>query len=226
MPNDAWSNAGHDPTATRPPSNGSHRHVDIDLTDGALARRQPLTSQDLVPARARASTSPVHSSEIAIRQLPTAWRGYDQRAVRSWLALVGLGHALLEDDAARSRTHWDESLRTLARLRAKISHLAASRPAAATADALWELNRATEALRQARRPATQIDRETMAVRQQLLDTPLRMRLFGVGRREARAALDAAAAHVARLENRAALLAEDNENLRDLLLELVSDADAR
>lgn len=195
-------------------TDGGTVELDIDLTQTpprVHARPAPL--------------SPVHSSEIATRQLPKAWRGYEPGAVRSWLTLVALAQSMLEDDATRSRRQWDESLRAIAGLRSRLDRLAFGNDQL-LADATGELKRATEALRRARRPMGESDHETLAVRRVLLETPLRLGLFGVPRTAARAALDAAAAQLARLENRTAVLAADNDNLRNLLLEVVSDADTR
>lgn len=188
--------------------------LDIDLT-----QTPPRVSERPAPL------SPVHSSEIATRQLPKSWRGYEPDAVRSWLTLVALAQSMLEDDATRSRRQWDESLRAIAGLRSRLDRLSFGNNQI-VAEATGELKRATEALRRARRPMGESDHETLAVRRVLLETPLRLGLVGVPRSVARAALDAAAAQLARLENRAAVLAADNDNLRDLLLEVVSDADPR
>lgn len=185
----------------------AHRQA-REIIDEAKAKRDDLIEQAraevaLIDARRPDPSSrpitPIHSSEIAARTFPKAFRGLDKSAVYEWLSMAQASHATLEEELDRLRTAWDEILVALTRLEshperfALAEVLAAGRPDPAVSSV-----------------------DTSAVRETLTG-PIR------SVRKARASLASARLQLARLQHRAALLQRSNEQLRTQLLKTLAKA---
>lgn len=185
----------------------------------AEAEAHPATTST---GSTRPAITPMHSSEISARQFPRGWRGLDPEPVQKWLALVEASQATLEDEVDRLQVAWDDAVDCLARLKVRLATLQAGQ---SNPRSDLELEHAREEWEQAARAlaATTRDRparstfESLLVRQAMMEAPIRRRLFGYARAEVDRLLTSSAAQVARLENRASILATENQQLRQRLL---------
>jgi cell division septum initiation protein DivIVA len=168
-----------------------------------------------------ATTTPIHSSEITLREFPRSARGFDRQAVSKWLALVEQSFTLVEDELERRRQDRDGLIAGLGEMR---RHLARASFPGAT-------NRMADDLEQARAawnrvlsvaastvPSSRLAFDTLMVRTALMETPLRRKLAGYDRDQVRRLLETSAAQLARLENQLHLAHTENERLLSLLLE--------
>jgi phytoene dehydrogenase-like protein len=173
-----------------------------------------------VMLRVPPTTTPIHSSEISLREFPRSLRGVDAEAVSKWLALVEQSYALVEDELDRRRRELDDVLTSLGDMRRHLTRASAGDGERAEED----LGRARESWRRAVEitsstvPATRLGFDTLVVRTSLMETPLRRRLMGYSREQVRRLLEASAAQLARLENQLHLMHAENERLRSLFLE--------
>jgi cell division septum initiation protein DivIVA len=185
----------------------------------AQAEAHPATTST---GSTRPAITPMHSSEISARQFPRGWRGLDPEPVQKWLALVEASQATLEDEVDRLQVAWDDAVDCLARLKIRLATLQAGQ---GNPRSDLELEHAREEWQQAARAlaASTRDRparstfESLLVRQAMMEAPIRRRLFGYARAEVDRLLASSAAQVARLENRASILATENQQLRQRLL---------
>ena len=186
------------------------------------AEARPGTSDAVTTASTRTPITPMHSSEISARQFPRRWRGLDSAPVQKWLALVESSQATLEDEVDRLQAAWDEAVDCLARLKMRLATLQMTHGDPTLHHELehargeWErAARALAASVQGRGNRSTF--ESVLVRQAMLETPIRSQLLGYSKAEVDRLLASSATHIARLENRASILAVENQQLRERVL---------
>ncbi|MBW3548419.1 MAG: hypothetical protein KY452_09840 [Actinobacteria bacterium] len=170
----------------------------------------------------RTPITPMHSSEIGARQFPRRWRGLDPAPVQKWLALVESSQATLEDEVDRLQAAWDDAVDCLARLKMR---LAALQMTQRDPTLHHQLEQARDEWQQAARAlASSVQGrgnrstfESVLIRQAMLEAPIRSQLLGYSKAEVDRLLASSATHIARLENRASILAAENQQLRERVL---------
>jgi hypothetical protein len=164
-----------------------------------------------------ATTTPIHSSEISLREFPRALHGFDPEAVSKWLALVELSFTLVEDELERRRHDLDGLLAGLGEVRRQLA--GRSDDSIRRAKATWNrmLEDAAESV-----PATRLGFDTLLIRTALLEAPLRRSFAGYSRDQVRRLLETSAAQLARLENQLHLAHAENEHLMSLLLQEMAE----
>ncbi|HEV2068204.1 MAG TPA: hypothetical protein VGR26_00250 [Acidimicrobiales bacterium] len=180
------------------------------------------TTGAVTASSTRTPITPMHSSEIGARQFPRRWRGLDPAPVQKWLALVESSQATLEDEVDRLQAAWDDAVDCLARLKMRLATLQIA-PGDPTlhhelehARGEWEqAARALAASVQGRGNRSTF--ESVLIRQAMLEAPIRSQLLGYSKAEVDRLLASSATHVARLENRASILAVENQQLRERVL---------
>ncbi|HUR78974.1 MAG TPA: hypothetical protein VMZ22_13585 [Acidimicrobiales bacterium] len=178
-----------------------------------------------VMLRVPPTTTPIHSSEITLREFPHALRGYDPEAVSKWLYLVEQSYALVEDELERRRRDLDDVMAALGDMRRHLvraaGHTDMERADEEIGRARTSWNRALETATSSI-PATRLGFDTLVVRTALMETPLRRRALGYARDQVRRLLETSAAQLARLENQLHLTNAENERLRTLFLEQITE----
>jgi cell division septum initiation protein DivIVA len=168
-----------------------------------------------------ATTTPIHSSEITLREFPRAVSGFDREAVSKWMSLVEQSFVLVEDELEHRRHEIDGVLTGLAAMR---RHLDRSSGAGATSQLDDDLVRARASWRHVLAsvastvPANRLAFDTLLVRTALLETPLRRQFSGFDKAQVRRLLEASAGQLARLETQLHLAHAENDRLRSLFLE--------
>ena len=186
------------------------------------AEAHPGTTDAMTTSSTRAPITPMHSSEIGARQFPRRWRGLDPAPVQKWLALVESSQATLEDEVDRLQAAWDDAVDCLARLKMRLATLQMTQDDSTLHHELehargeWErAARALAASVQGRKNRSTF--ESVLIRQSMLEAPIRSQLLGYCKAEVDRLLASSATHVARLENRASILAVENQQLRERVL---------
>jgi len=173
-----------------------------------------------VMLRVPPTTTPIHSSEISLREFPRSFRGVDAEAVSKWLELVEQSYTLVEDELERRRRDLDDLLTALGEMRRHLGRanaLDGERIEEEMGRARDSWNRAVE-IATSSVPSTRLGFDTLVVRTALMETPLRRQVLGYSRDQVRRLLEASAAQLARLENQLHLTHAENERLRALFLE--------
>jgi vacuolar-type H+-ATPase subunit H len=165
-----------------------------------------------------APVTAIHSAEIGAYEFPPAFRGYERAAVRRWLGLVELSHALLEQELDRARTEWGRALEAL---RVATHESGRARAAGELERSAAALDRTTGVLPAGTVGAAAVF-EGLGVRAQLLGSSLSHSVLGYDRGDVNRLLESAAAHIARLEAQLDLLRADNARLRARLLADATD----
>jgi cell division septum initiation protein DivIVA len=192
--------------------------------EASQIREQGARQARSVMLRVPPTTAPIHSSEISLREFPRSLRGFDADAVSKWLALVEQSYALVEDELERRSRELDDMLQALSEVKRHLGRASAGdgervEDEMGRARASW--NRAVE-IATTSVPATRLGFDTLVVRTSLLETPLRRQLAGYSRDQVRRLLEASAAQLARLENQLHLTHAENERLRSLFLEQLTE----
>jgi cell division septum initiation protein DivIVA len=186
--------------------------------------RKPVRTPML---RVPATTTPIHSSEIALREFPRALHGFDREAVSKWLALVEESFTLLEDELERRRHDIEGLVTGLAEMRRHLARASVAGAAARVDEGMmrarvsWNQVVATAA---ATVPSNRLAFDTLLVRTALMETPLRRKFSGYDKAQVRSLLETSAAQLARLENQLHLAHAENDRLVSLFLEQIAQPD--
>jgi cell division septum initiation protein DivIVA len=190
-------------------------------------RDERVNDERITTVKVLPTTTPIHSSEITLREFPRSARGFDRQAVSKWLALVEQSYTFVEDQLERQRHDHDALVSGLADMRRHLDRAAR----------VGEAGRAQAEMHQARvawndvldtaastAPASRLGFDTLMIRTALMETPLRRTFAGYERDQVRRLLESSAAQLARLENQLHLAHSENDRLRSLFLEQIARVD--